>query len=301
MAYNYQAFGILISCEWEVFQLKTVVDDFNTAHDLTIKKGSVPEYGFASQRPDPFFHFQVEENKFWFFIEDLARFLVIDGKTIIVDINPDADIQTVNLYLLGSALGVVLHQRKYTVLHGNAIQFGNKTVVVVAESGVGKSTLAGAFFKQGYNLLADDVCAIDSDGYVQPSYPYLKLWQESLNKLGFSNKSLELIRGQEDKYYFPLNKQFCDKPLQVSQVYVLNKFHSNKVISRRISGSKKLVPLYNHTYRKEYAHLILGDNEFVSRLLSLASSLPVTRILRPQKTFALDALFEFITNDMNNL
>ena len=294
----YQAFGLTVASEWELFQLQPCEKPERV--DLTIREGEVSRHELFKATQKNGGHYQAIENQFLFRIENLANFLLSDGDSITVEVAPGADIQTVNLYLLGSAMGVILHQRNHGVLHGNAIRFGDSAVVVVAHSGVGKSTLAGEFFRLGYELLADDVCAISPQGYVQPSYPYLKLWQNSLDKLDYSNASLELIRGQREKYYFPIGEQYYQEPLPLAQIYILNKHNGAKIVTRTIRGKRKLTPLFNHTYRKEYAYAILGRHAFASRLLNMAATTSVSRIVRPDDGFELTALAETIIDDFEH-
>jgi len=81
----------------------------------------------------------------------------------------------VRLFLLGSAIGALMHQRGLLVLHGSTVKVGDECVVFLGSSGVGKSTLATQLRHRGYACLGDDVCAISigEDGvpYAAPAYP----------------------------------------------------------------------------------------------------------------------------------
>jgi len=58
----------------------------------------------------------------------------------------------------------------------------------MGRSGVGKSTLLGAFLQRGYAMLADDKAAIVVDGDVPlalPGYPLIRLAEDAVNELQF--------------------------------------------------------------------------------------------------------------------
>ena len=111
--------------------------------------------------------FQATNGKLLLVVPDIAKYLISHGDTVIIDHHPDADDDELRLFLLGSAIGALLHQRDFLVLHANAIVVDGGAVLFMGKSGVGKSTLAAAFNQLGYPIAADDICAIDA-GKEQP-------------------------------------------------------------------------------------------------------------------------------------
>ena len=103
--------------------------------------------------------------------------------------HPRPNDNDVRLFLLGSVMGALLHQRGWLPLHGSAIRLPDGTAAIfMGPSGVGKSTLAAAFRRRGYAVAADDVSLIftgaDGSPLLQPAYPELKLWAEAAAKIG---------------------------------------------------------------------------------------------------------------------
>ena len=86
-------------------------------------------------------------------LDDAFKYL----RKLSADNVPDANIR---LYLLGSAMGVLLHQRGLLPLHANAVEIDGKAFAFMGASGSGKSTLAAWFHDHGYRIIADDVCAV---------------------------------------------------------------------------------------------------------------------------------------------
>jgi hypothetical protein len=117
-----------------------------------------------------------------------GRFLVRGGREIIVQPNPAADAQDLSVFLLGTSLGLLLHQRGLFALHASSVVIGGRTVAMCGPSGIGKSTLAAALAMRGHELLADDICALDlamggREIAVLPALARVKLWQDSLSWL----------------------------------------------------------------------------------------------------------------------
>jgi len=120
------------------------------------------------------------------------------------------------------------------VLHGNAISTDGKTCsVFVGQSGAGKSTTAAWYFQRGAKILTDDVCAItfDDEGkpLVIPSFPQLKIWQESADLLSISTQGLRQIHLKENKFAIPTHTQFCEQPLPVREIFELQTAESRPI------------------------------------------------------------------------
>ena len=87
----------------------------------------------------------------------LQRFLMHAGREIIFEAE-DAAQHEAAIFLLGSAFGILLHQRGHFVLHASAIVVRGQAVLLCGPSGCGKSTLAAALVDRGYSFVNDDVC-----------------------------------------------------------------------------------------------------------------------------------------------
>jgi hypothetical protein len=61
--------------------------------------------------------------------------------------------------------------------HGSAVKIEGRALCILGESGAGKSSIAAALTTIGYELLADDACAIDEMGLLWPGPPLLSLRQ----------------------------------------------------------------------------------------------------------------------------
>lgn len=129
-------------------------------------------------------------------------------------------------YLLGPIMGFLLRLRGVTCLHASAVAVGDKCMAILGPTGAGKSTTAAGFTKAGLPILSDDVVAL-LDGKnkfsVQPAYPRLRLWRESVKALYGSPDLLPPLTPNWDKRYLDSTHglKFCCSPLPLGAIYIL--------------------------------------------------------------------------------
>jgi len=290
----YHAFGLNIQSELD---LPTVPLTDQKIPDVIIELADIDKKGLTNP-VDKQLYFQASPNKFWLHVPDIAWFLVEEGKRIRVMPDPQSDTQSINLFLLGSCMGVILHQRNNLVMHANAIRFGDQCVIFAGPSGNGKSTLAAAFHQRGYEILSDDVSAINDQHEVLPGYPQIKLWHDTAEQLGFNTKNLKKIRLQIEKYACPLEQGFCKKPLPIAAMYILLTHNQNDFVLEPLTGMDKFDPIKNNTYRMQYLEGLGLKAQHLQRSGQLASQINVTRITRPDHDFQLDKLIDILINDL---
>ncbi len=141
----------------------------------------------------------------------VARYLVSNGNEIVVQPEDNSLALDVRAYLLATIFVVLCHQRDLLPLHASAILCSGCVVAFLAHSGQGKSSLAAHLARRGFQVIADDICLIDTLGEgpvsVIPAAPWLKLWRSSLQQLGHPQEGLERVFSEDDKYRFPLDYQ----------------------------------------------------------------------------------------------
>lgn len=291
---TYTAFGLTFDSDIELHPLLTS-DEENA--DVKIELSQVSKAGLDNPitvKP----YCQIASNELWLQIPDIARFYVTNGNKVVVQPEANADMQSVRLFLLGSCIGAIMYQRDRLVIHGNAIRFGDGCVIFAGASGNGKSTLAAAFYKRGYEILADDLSVIDEFCQVQPSYPQIKLWHDTAKKLDIDVSQLNRIRLQVDKYAYPIKDDFCDIPLPVKAIYILNTHNNDEFIFDPIKGLDKFNPLKNNSYRSNYVEGLGLKAAHLKLCGQLANNIDITRITRPNTGFKLDELVELIEADI---
>ena len=265
--------------------------------DVHIRIGSVSCDGLPNGKQlGPFLW--VTSDTLWLQVPHIARFLISKGNEIVIDPEQGIDEDSIRVFLLGSALGALLFQRGYLVLHGNAIRIGDQCMICVGHSGAGKSTLAAGFMQRGYNILADDVVPVDKLCRALPGFPRIKLWQDVADKLAISTTNLRRIRPDMEKFNYPLGKQFTEQPLPIRWVYILTSDNIDTVEFDAIQGMKRFIPLRNNTYRLSFLNGLGLKAEHLQLCGQLAGAIHLARVIRPKSGFKLEALIDHLLADM---
>lgn len=245
--------------------------------DVCITLGSVSPTGLL-QPTYTGLYYQTAPGHFWLHVPDIAWFHVTDGRRMVVTPAAGADAHSIRLYVLGSCMGALLHQRGLLVLHGTAIRVGAHGVIFAGPLGYGKSTLAAAFHQRQYEIVTDDLCAISAVGHVMPSYPRISLWHDTATHLGIDTARLQRSRLQVEKYAYPLRETFCQHSLPVAAVYILSISNRETVRFEPITGMDMFTPLKNNTYRMPYLQDLGLQRDHLQHCGRLAGQIQLTRI-----------------------
>jgi hypothetical protein len=173
----------------------------------------------------------------------------ITDRTITVRPDQGVDDALLRLYLMGPALGVLLHLRGTLVLHGSAIEMDGGAVSFVGDSGSGKSTLACALHLRGYRVLSDDLAAVARlDGLWQlfAGSSSLKLWPDTVRVLRCREATLERIHHRSEKRSYLAIQAAPPRSMPIRRVYILRFGSSIKI--ERVAPKQVLSDLIRNGY-----------------------------------------------------
>jgi hypothetical protein len=218
-------------------------------------------------------------------VPKVGRFLVSGGSEILVDPEPAASERNVRIFLLGSAIGALLHQRGLLPLHANAIDIGGRAVAFSGHSGAGKSTIAAWFHDRGYPILADDVCVIGFDqsgrALAYPGIPRLRLWREALEASGRDAGAYDRSFDDMEKYDVPTASDSRLEPIPLAAIYLLRKAQEDgDAAIERLTGVEAVETLVSNTYRGGYLRIIGGTAGHLAACLKVVRAVPVFRATR---------------------
>lgn len=290
---KYRIYGLNAESQWTLPECRHAAQDCHA--DIRIYSAQVPAQGIDSASNNPWE--QSIDGEFWFDVPEVARYWILNGNEIRIEPYPGADDASIRVFLLGSAIGALLFQRGLLLIHGNAIEVNGGCLVCVGDSGAGKSTLAAAFLQHGYRLLADDVVPVTEQGMATPGFPRIKLWGETARQLGIETKGLRRIMPDMDKYNVPLGERFCETPLPVKWVYVLDAKDEN-FTCLPYEGMNRFEPLHDNTYRVHFLDAMALKPQHLLQVAKLAGNIHMAKIQRPQSGFRINELVQFILDDI---
>lgn len=286
-AYAYSAYGITIQSELE---LENLTPATVTIADLTIILGGAPNLEGDVVR---FANWQAAPGRFLIDVPDVARFLVTEGRQIVVEAAPGAAHDDLVAYLLGSALAAVLQQRRILPLHASAVRTDHGAVLIAASSGVGKSTLAAALQARGMAQMSDDVTGIVFDqagrAMALPAFPGARLWPDTVRALGRQGEESRRVRDGIEKVYLPITN-FCAQPQPVRGILALSVHNQPRIRLQPFAAQDRAAWIFRNTFRKRFmiGHGLTAFHFEAST--TLARQVDMVQVTRPSEGFALDAL-----------
>ncbi|MBI1329058.1 MAG: ATP-binding cassette domain-containing protein [Alphaproteobacteria bacterium] len=190
--------------------------------DVQVALGPVPTALQGGDRMGP--NWDMVGEDFLLEVPSLGRFHIRGGREIVIALDDGASERDASAYVLGTAFGILLHQRGALVLHGSAVAHNGQAVAICGHSGAGKSTLAAALCREGCGFVTDDLCAIsldhDAHPVILPDGRQLKLWQEAIEKLELTERRGEAVMGRFEKYFLA-PQDTVPAPLRLRAIYLL--------------------------------------------------------------------------------
>jgi hypothetical protein len=270
----YKAFGLKFASEVpcpEFVKSKGEVD-------VTIKWGHIPD-NYVEPEGRKYF-WSASPQHYFLYLKNIGKFLCKEGITVTVEPAPEHDPLQLRVFLFGSVLGAIMHQRGIFPLHASAVERNGIAYAFTGDSGAGKSTLASACLKNGYRLLCDDVCAITKSSnrtlLVQPSYPLVKLSEEMLEKINLGDTAIPLPGIDSPKHRLLIN-HFSSSISQLKSIIVLanNSDQNSPVEISLLKGVEKIQTLLKNIYRREYIQPMQNEKKVFELCTYLAQNIEV--------------------------
>ena len=214
----------------------------------------------------------------------LADFVVsADGERVQAYPLTDTSAGALEHLYINQVFPLALSRQGRPAFHASVVTAGDGVVAFMGASGMGKSTLATAFARNGASFLTDDGMLIEESAsgvMVLPNHPSVRLWDDSVAALidsdmekapevSFTNKS-RLIAGDRLPY--------CDEPKRLLAVFVLNWEEVPKCRFERLHGVAQVMAWLSHSFL-----LDVGDRDLIARHFEWTH-----RVSSVVPTFALD-------------
>ena len=324
MPFQHRIYGLYLTSTSPIPGLD--IESGTDAHDVRVHLKKWPP-GLAFDELEPLDSFYVSQSldkngkpavrvatlaggKYGFFYGDGACFAVErDGSEVWADW-PDHDysVEDAATYLIGPVMGFVLRLHGALPLHASAVAIGGRAIALLGPPGAGKSTTAAAFSQLGFHVMSDDIAALRVENgqfLVQPGYPRVNLWPDSVQALLGSEDALPGICPTWDKRFLSLDKdvsRFERRPLPLGAIYVLGEREVELAapVIEEMEGQVALVTILANTYVNYLLDSKMRKQEF-SMLGELLSSVPI-RYVRPTADPAdVASMCKFIRADVAKL
>lgn len=213
-------------------------------------------------------------------VRGVADFLVTGGREIRVAPAAGVAEGMLRVWLHGSAMGMVLHQRGTLVLHGAAVAGPRGVAVFVGDSGAGKSTLAARLGREGFPVLGDDTLAVTGGAAeVWPGSRRLKLWRDAAEGLGIPLDGAAALARRVDKFWIDWPDPAPHAPMKLAAIFELTAGAPMRIEPLKLLPATALVAA--HTYRPEFVAHTGRHAPHFRQCAALAGKVPVARLVRP--------------------
>lgn len=289
--YLYHAFGRNIVSDLPLPELQAI-EGAATA-DLTITLARLGPPG--AQAGEPGLLYRCDHDAYRLDVRGVGSYLIRGTGQILVDPLPGAAPEVVRIFLLGSALGSVLHLSPGLALHASAVEISGRAVLFVGDCGAGKSTTAAAFVQRGYRLVADDVAYLTAAGgqnLVHQGVKRIKLWQQSVQALALDPQSLQSVHPD-----FPTRRSLAVEDsrtvsVPLGAVVVLAPGQQQGVSLEPLQGFQALAALVQNTYRPSFVATLGQGQSHMAKVAALASGLSLYKLHRPAQGLSIEAVVQ---------
>ncbi len=284
MTEDYQLCGWRVRSDLPLPELRPWIGPADALPDVTVIHGPVPDRLESVALPGTY-RMVGTDGSVLLRIEGLVRILVQGGTTITVDILRREATEAWRLFLLGSGLGFLCHQRGLFPLHAASLRIGGRMVAVAGHTGIGKSTLALELTRRGHGLLSDDVTVLrmlpGAGAEVLPAFPRLKLWRDTMDALGVDASGLPRVREDMEKYDLRPDAGFDPAPGPLGGVVVLRE-GPGPVLSA-VSAAAAVPLLQGFVFRPRVALHLGRQAGLFAQAAAIARAVPVYRLERPKR------------------
>lgn len=297
MPYYYRVFGLSLASDLACPELLQVEP---ASPDIVFRLGDVPE---SLENPvDSGARWQTAPGIYLLNLVRVARFLVRDGREIIIQPRPGVAEDRVRTFLLSACLSIVLHQRHLFAVHCSGVHTGSGAVLFSGNSGMGKSTLVSAFLERGYKILADDMLALtfNEQGRViaLPGFPQVKLWADSARALGRSTEGLRRVTPEHERFVAPEVGRFDPTPTPLRAIYFLRVHNKPEFVLEPLGHTPRFNALLDHTWQKlTLPGLGLREWHFLTGA-RIASLVYAARLTRPHEPLDIQQAADLIEKDL---
>ena len=243
--------------------------------DVIIRRGLVPTSLVQATQTGP--TWQVAEGQILLMLPGVARFLIAEGREITVEPEGNGGDENFRIFLLGSAMGALMHQRGALVLHAGAVAVNGEAVLFCGPSGAGKSSLVAALCASGYPLITDDICLLHSDSsgrpMVSPDGRRLKLWADALKNIRIGAPSDVPVRPGIPKYWVDPPTPPLQTAVPVRAVYFLRvEAPPHRAGIEALRALDAVVLMRDSAYRPRLVRVLGQEAEWLDHGLSLMSA-----------------------------
>jgi hypothetical protein len=237
--------------------------------------------------------------------QDLVTFLVSkDGDQVECHTDAPVPAETLRHLFIDAVFPHILNLKGHDALHATAVNGPAGCCAFLGNSGIGKSTLAAALVRRGWQLVCDDCLHFDvvADGVtVVPGYAGLRLWPDSI-EAAFNNGSLLRTVQDRRKKRVEVAGMSSMCPVTLRRVYLVSgplESDDTRIRIEAVSPRDAFIELVRHAFRLDIGDRTMLARQF-QRLQRLVERVSICRLIYPRNFDHLQLVAAAIADDLKN-
>jgi hypothetical protein len=231
-------------------------------------------------------YIQCNQTEFSLQVKGTGRFYACNGNQVEYSVENGSDPEWVRLFLNGQVMVALLHQRKIINFHASSFIYNDEGVMILGETGAGKSSLTVAFSLEGAGFLTDDltpVILIDEYPYVLPLYRDVKLRPDTVNQLDIKNSRLRDAEAGTGNHYLDINRSNV-KNHRLDLILKIEIGNCPRPQFHEPSSADRFSILRSEIcYWEILAGMHETESEYLHQLLQIVRNVYILRVVRPTK------------------
>ena len=226
----------------------------------------------------------VSQQEYMLTVPGVGSFYARDGREVNFRSERGADEEWVRLYLNGQVLVALLHQRKIINFHASSFIHDGRGIMVLGETGAGKSSMAVSFALAGAGFLTDDLTPVvfrDEQPYILPLYREVKIREHTAEQLKIGHEQLRDAETGTGKRYLSLKRA----GVKDHRLHVILKIETGDVSKpefKKLSPAEKFSLLRSEICSWEIlAGMPETEAAYLQQLLHIVEQVRFMRVVRP--------------------
>jgi hypothetical protein len=249
-------------------------------------------------------NWEVSRNEAALRIKGVGCFYARNGDYVEVSVSPATDDEWVRLYLKGQILVVLLHQRGIMNFHASSFVYQNTGVMVLGDTGAGKTSLTVAFTLMGAGFLTDDLTPVvfrEGIPVIVPLNREAKLRQDTAGKLEIDPAKLRKAEEGTGKQYMSIERPGFDSH-SLNMIIKIEAGECSVPEFHEMSAGDRFSMLRSDICSWELLAAMPGtEAAYLQQLVRIVETVRITKVIRPLTISISDfrtAIEEFLAKEL---
>jgi hypothetical protein len=237
-----------------------------------------------------------------FSVPGIAKFHVRADKKISIELLDTGRKSDAEKYILTFIFGVISYLKGFFPLHGGGIIHDGKAILFSGDCGIGKSTTIAGLNKRGFLSIGDDISNLfmhNGKVFMHPCFPRFKLWEDSLELIGESKEEGYPLLSKTNKLLVPVKSAFTSLPIEVKQIYHLQKNRAAEYQFSPYQGFDKIKFLQKNAYREWLISGLGLQANLFSLINNISNHTNITSFNRPMIKGEFDYMLDLLISDFD--